>query len=353
MNPTHQLNVLPDDQLLQRLSELLHISRRLESELIAHIGEVDARRLYARQASSSMFSYCTDVLHLSEAEAYLRIGVARAARQYPVLLDMLADGRLHLSGIARLVPHLSDANHEVLLKRAAYKSKRQIDELIAEIAPKPDVPLSIRKLPDRREKSVVTNGTQLRPDGVERTESDSAVRTVGCIDQQTGAAKAPYKAPEPLSPARYKIQFTVSAEFRDKLERLRRLLRASIPDGDLAAVLEMAVTEKLDRRARWTAGEKSGLTQHYYFSPSPALLTKCKYTGSRPTPALMEFQSEETCTPTRRHLVDGAHLNDGVREKEHCEAAGDGGRTQQHTGRHGKLVWTTLPRSPGCERRNL
>jgi hypothetical protein len=51
-----------------------------------------------------MFVYCIDV-HLSEAEAYLRITAARAAREHPVLLHMLADGRLHLTGIAKLVPH--------------------------------------------------------------------------------------------------------------------------------------------------------------------------------------------------------------------------------------------------------
>ena len=52
---------------------------------------------------------------------------------------------------------------------------------------------------------------------------------------------------EPLSPARYKVQFTASAELREKLERLQALMRSSIPDGDLAAVIEVAVSEKLDR----------------------------------------------------------------------------------------------------------
>jgi hypothetical protein len=52
---------------------------------------------------------------------------------------------------------------------------------------------------------------------------------------------------EPLAPSRYKVQFTASAKFRDKLERLQALMRSSIPDGDLAAVIEAAVTEKLDR----------------------------------------------------------------------------------------------------------
>ena len=52
---------------------------------------------------------------------------------------------------------------------------------------------------------------------------------------------------EPLSPGRYKIQFTASTELRDKLERLKALMRSSVPDGDLAAIIEHAVTEKLER----------------------------------------------------------------------------------------------------------
>jgi hypothetical protein len=88
---------LSDDELLRRLADILAQSRRSESDLVAHIGEVDARRLFAREASPSMFVYCTGRLHLSEAEAYLRIAAARAAREHPMLLAMLADGRLHLS----------------------------------------------------------------------------------------------------------------------------------------------------------------------------------------------------------------------------------------------------------------
>ena len=60
---------MTDDDLLRRLADLLRQSRRVESELVAHIAEVDRRRLYAREAASSMFAYSTEVLHLSEAEA--------------------------------------------------------------------------------------------------------------------------------------------------------------------------------------------------------------------------------------------------------------------------------------------
>ena len=120
MEHQRTLEWILDDELLQRLAELIRQSRRVESDLVAHIGEVDERRLYAREASPSMFAYCTEVLHLSEAEAYLRIAAARASREHPILLTMLGDGRLHLTGIAKLAPHLTWENRDTLLKRAAH-----------------------------------------------------------------------------------------------------------------------------------------------------------------------------------------------------------------------------------------
>src|SRR3990172_2809936 len=150
MEHRRPLATISDDELLRRLGELLRQSRRVEADLVAHIDEVDERRLYAREASPSMFIYCTEVLHLSEAEAYLRITAARAAREHPMLLAMLGDGRLHLSGIAKLAPHLTPENRDALLKRATHRSKRQIEELIAELSPRPDAPAPMRKLPRKR-----------------------------------------------------------------------------------------------------------------------------------------------------------------------------------------------------------
>ena len=67
-----------------------------------------------------------------------------------MLLTMLADGRVHLTATDKLAPHLTRDNRDGLLERATHKSKRQILELIAEIAPRPDVPVMLRKLPELR-----------------------------------------------------------------------------------------------------------------------------------------------------------------------------------------------------------
>jgi hypothetical protein len=141
-----------------------------------------------------------------------------------MLLTMLGEGRLHLSGIERLAPHLTEENRDAVLDRAAFKSKRQIEELVAELAPKPDVPAMIRKLPTPAPPTAPPPQPipLLRPDGV--------------------AIPAPAPRVEPLAPERYKVQFTASKNLRDKLERLQSLMAE-----DLTAVIEAAVTEKLER----------------------------------------------------------------------------------------------------------
>jgi len=275
METKRPLQSMADDELLHRLTELLGQSRRVEAEVVAHIGEVDARRLYAREAFPSMFVYCRDVLHLSEAEAYLRISAAGASREHPMLLTMLGDGRLHLTGIDKLAPHLTRENRDRLLERATHKSKRQILELIAEIAPRPDVPVMFRKLPERRalptpgllvapnsgdgvgQGPAQTPMLPLRPDGVATPEpgagpDEAAVGHALHTHAPAVGLSAPPVSPsvvEPLSPGRYKVQFTASAEFHHKLERLQGLMgsKGRSQGPDLASFIEQAVTEKLER----------------------------------------------------------------------------------------------------------
>jgi hypothetical protein len=236
------LAAIPDDLLLRRLAEILNQSRRVETDLVAHIAEVDERRLYAREAFPSMFAYCTDALHLSEGEAYLRITVARASREHPMILPMLGEGRLHLSGIALLAPHLTAENRETLLARATHRSKRQIEELMAELAPRADAPSQIRRLPERPRPATLSDapsGRMPTPDAMTPTPSGMG-RTVTALPPSPPVV-------EPLAPGRYKVQFTASAALHEKLQRLQALMRSQVPAGDLGAIIEAAVTEKLER----------------------------------------------------------------------------------------------------------
>ena len=241
------LKSVRDDDLLRELARLVTQSRDVEAETVASIGEVEFRRLYAKEACSSMFEYCRRILNLRENEAYLRITVARAAREYPILLEMLRDGRLHLSGIARLAPHLTHANADGLLERACGMSHREIRELVAGLEPRPDVAPAIRKLPERP----ALGRESVSQLGAPRVESDSVK-----LESRMALPARPAVV-EPLAPSRYQVRFTASVELREKLERLQALMRCSVPDGDLARIIEIAVSEKLER----VEAKRFGLTK--------------------------------------------------------------------------------------------
>ncbi|MBW2279090.1 MAG: hypothetical protein JRF63_16505, partial [Deltaproteobacteria bacterium] len=232
-----------------------------------------------------MPAYSVQVLHLSEAEAYLRIAVARASRRFPVLLVMLADGRLHLSAIAKLAPHLDRDNSEELLSRAVHKTKHEIEMLIAEVAPRPDVPSRMRKLPRK-----TARRHELSPDAVDPSaEADLEVSSPSGSPASPGpqslrlnAVETPARPAviEPTAPTRYRVEFTASAELRDKLCRAQALLRHKLPDGDLAGVVDEALTLLLHK----LEGKRFGKTR----TPRKALEQTDTSASSRHIPAAVK-----------------------------------------------------------------
>src|SRR5580765_130579 len=111
MNMIHVSAQLSDNELLAEVRRLAEHERVATVELIATLAELDARRLYLGEGCSSLFSYCTRVLHLSEHAAYGRIEAARAARRHPVILDRLATGSVNLTSVCPLAPHLTEEDH--------------------------------------------------------------------------------------------------------------------------------------------------------------------------------------------------------------------------------------------------
>src|SRR5712691_4106548 len=140
---------LSDEALLDATRALLKRACDVEADLLLHLGEIDERKLYLPRAHPSMFAFCVEELGFSEDAAYNRIFVARAARRLPALLEALRSGKVHLGGLRLLAPLLTVENHLDVLARAAGKSKRQIEDIVARLAPKPPVAATIRKLPEQ------------------------------------------------------------------------------------------------------------------------------------------------------------------------------------------------------------
>jgi len=155
---------------------------------------------------------------------------------------MLADGRLHLSAVCLLAPHLTEENHPPLLGAAVHHSKRRVELLLAERFPKPDVPQSIRKLPAQKPQPAMAVPPPA-PIPIAAPPPEPATPSAP-VPAPPAAAPVPPPRPAvvaPLAPERFKLQLTISRKTRERLEEARDLLAHQVPDGDLAEVVDRAL----------------------------------------------------------------------------------------------------------------
>ena len=237
MVSSYNLSHLDNDTSLRELTRLIDHGRQHEAKILAHIAEVDSRRLYAEAAYSSMFAYCVDALHLSEAASFRRITAARAARRFPVLLEKVASGELHLCAIKLLAPYLTGSNCARLVALATHLSKRKLEAQLAALFPREPVKESVRKLPVRREPTARTRVAT--PAAQSQAPTPTSTATVALVLQAGMAAKRPRDTIDALCTDRYKVQFTASGALRSKIDRAKELL--PVGASDLASIFERAL----------------------------------------------------------------------------------------------------------------
>jgi len=244
-----------DADLLTEVTRLATCERYATAQLIASLAELDARRLYLGRGFSSMFTYCTQALRLSEHATYNRIEAARAVRRFPIVLDRLADGSITLTTVCRLAAHLTPENHREVLDAAQHKRKREVDVLVARLRPLPPVSSSVRKLPTALapQPSVASPAPRLAPHAL--TPEPEPVVPMTVPSAATEPAPAAPRPPRPavvapLTGDQYKVQVTVGRATIDTLRRVQDLMRHAIPNGDPAAIIDRALTVLLAQLER-------------------------------------------------------------------------------------------------------
>ena len=144
----NELRKIKDDELLKNLDLLVFRHAQSTAQIIAHLAEIDRRRLYAREGYSSLFDYCVKKFNFSEGETFRRIQAARLSRKFPEIIGMLGTGEMNLTTLNLISPYLNPENREILLKKSRRKSKREVEKIVAGLFPKEDEILDkIRKLP--------------------------------------------------------------------------------------------------------------------------------------------------------------------------------------------------------------
>ena len=236
----YSLTNVSDPALLRELRALVAQDRATTALLLAHLAEVDARRLYAPAGYPSMFAWCVEELHLSEEAACRRIRAARTARQFPAVYGQLAEGRLHLSAVVLLAPYLTAGNADALLGAAAHRSKAGIEQLLAERFPQPDLPARVDVLAPTPAKNLPSPVTvELAPGESPSLVTVTLVPGDSLAPGPVGSSVRPGVAP--LAPGRYAFQFTVAQDTYEKLRYAQALLGHTVPSGELAEVFDRAL----------------------------------------------------------------------------------------------------------------
>ncbi|MPY91012.1 MAG: hypothetical protein GEU99_24255 [Luteitalea sp.] len=380
---------LSDADLLREVPRLAACERHATASLIASLAVLDTRQLYLGEGFSSLFGYCCECLHLSEAAAYDRITAARAARRFPVILEHLTEGTVTLTAIRLLAPHLTEENHAGLLAKAQYRTKREVEELLAQLHPQPDVPASVRKLPaPAPPRDVSLSTTAARADAPpERTTLQSEARSPTTLPTETlrvplAAGPPPRRAEvAPLAPARYKVSFTIDAETYAKLREAQDLLRHAIPDGDPAAIYDRALTALLAQlaktkhaateRPRWSDGPVPGSRripaevqravwardggQCTFVSPSGRRCAQrgfLEYHHAMPFALGGEASVENVCLRCKPHNTYQAARDFGPWDRRHVQDRGRAARSQHDGTRASTSSQTNHERRrahPACE----
>ena len=240
--------------------------------VVAHIAEMDVRKLFPGEGCSSLKAYCMEVLHLTEDQAYSRIAVARTAQKFPVVLDMLADGLVHLTAVDRLGPSLTEENHLSILAEATHKSMAEVEEIVARLRPKPAVPSSIYKVgcdPEHgNEDDMFEDNGQSAPNEEVREEHVPAPR--------------PRKSRiSPLGPGSHDVHFTADDELMYALRELQELLSHQVPSSDPAIIIKHSLLRTLKdvKKERFGTGKRR---------------KKAEATGKRPKDVAVEATKDGT-----------------------------------------------------------
>ena len=310
------LSRLSDTCLLDATAALVRQRDAQTALIVAHLAVIARRQAFRPLGYSSLYRYCVHELHLSEHSAYKHGWAVRFARRFPAVLEYLADGRVHLAGVCELARHMTTANAAELLAAATHRTRREIQEILAQRFPKQDLPTLVMAIPnaasppegtapgpsDAESQDVTPMSCKLAPG---RVLADDHTRVAGG-QSPLGAPATPRIAP--VSPGRYAVQLTLGQHAHDLLRRAQELLAHAQPGCDVADVLELALADLVQRLEQRKFGDtrtprRSRASHHSRHIPAEVKRQVAERDGKRCT-----FVSEQGTRCLERAMLEYDHI---------------------------------------------
>jgi hypothetical protein len=140
------LKSVSDSELLKATKLLACEEKKIGIEVLHHLREIDARKLFASLGFSSLFLYCTQELKYSEGGAYRRIAAMRLLRDVPEYEEKLQCGAVSVATLSQVQSFLvqekrqqkkTDSKEEKLelLEKVEGMSSQQTERVLATISP--------------------------------------------------------------------------------------------------------------------------------------------------------------------------------------------------------------------------
>ncbi len=354
---THGFEHLSDEDLHASVRTWVGRSNVALAALLAHLGEVESRGIYRNKACASLHIYCVYVLRLSEDEAYRRAKAARFVKKFPALVDAVQSGELHLTGLLLLGPHLTDANLRDVLARAKHRTKREIEKLVRQLDPLPDVPARVEPLGPRPAgqcrntwENYVASFCPVRdlrpgerprdwvPDDAVNADDAASPNDAAITDDVAGPdegastddAALTSGVPELQEPQRYKVQFTASEEYVALLEEARDLLSHAEPGRSIEAIHLRAMRTLVDQLRKKRRGDVRKPRQRGNLESSTS---EAGSTGSQSGPGISRQRdaTRSTGRTRRRHVPARVRREVWTRDESRCTFVDDTGQRCRET----------------------
>ena len=228
-----RLESLTTEELDDSIERLVRAEKRNVALVIAHIAEMSRRKGHLERGYKSLFDYCVRRLQLSEGSVARRIQVANVSGRFSQILIALVENRISLTVAGLLAPHLHEENVERLLSDCAGMTKREAEEYLVALRPKPVFAPSIRKAP-----SPASSPTQQR----------TPLREGPLVQEERPTPRVSPSILEPAKPDVFNFRFAADRKFKDKFERLAEVLGVQNPLQHMAEIMDRAMDIALDKK---------------------------------------------------------------------------------------------------------
>lgn len=137
---------LSNEVLFEQTQKLTESERKMSTDILHHLAEINRRRVYIKRGHSSLWDYVIKDLKYNEGAAYRRIAAMRALQVHPELEEKINQGSLSVSTVCQVQCFLQDERNQAsktyssqqrieLFKKCENKSAREVTRELATLSP--------------------------------------------------------------------------------------------------------------------------------------------------------------------------------------------------------------------------